>query len=304
MSLALEVQGLSKTYRRWWSRKKVRALVDVDLNVERGLIFGLLGPNGAGKTSLIKIALTIAHPDRGNVRLLGQTTKDRSVFRRVGYLPESPKFPSHLTARNVLRLYGSMSGRDPDFVRREGQIWLERVGLAGWEKTPVSRFSKGMVERLAFAQAVVHDPDFIFLDEPTDGLDPMGRMDMRRICRELADAGKTIFINSHILAEIETVCDCVALMKAGEIVDVGTIVHFTNGGESYEVSIPAHEPLLDWLSGLGFVPTLKDGQIGVVVPDRSSANQLIDTLRTRGVEIDSVTPRRRTLEQVFLERLG
>ena len=161
-----------------------------------------------------------------------------------------------------------------------------------------------MVERLAFAQAVVHDPDFIFLDEPTDGLDPMGRMDMRRICRELADAGKTIFINSHILAEIETVCDCVALMKAGEIVDVGTVAQFTDGGESYEVSIPAHEPLLDWLSGLGFIPTLKDDQIRVAVPDRSSANQLIDTLRTRGVEIDSVTPHRRTLEQVFLERLG
>ena len=304
MSPALEIQGLSKTYRRWWARKVVRALVDVDLIVEPGSIFGLLGPNGAGKTSLIKIALTIAHPDRGTVRLLGQTTKDRSVFRRIGYLPESPKFPAHLTARNVLRLYGSMSGRDPDFVRREGQIWLERVGLAGWEKTPVSKFSKGMVERLAFAQAVIHQPDLIFLDEPTDGLDPVGRMDIRKICRELADAGKTIFINSHILAEIETVCDTVALMKAGEIVDVGTVEQFTSGGESYEVSIPADEPLLDWLNGIGFVPTLDDGQIRVVVQDRNSANQLIDTLRTRGVEIDALTPHRRTLEQVFLERLS
>ena len=304
MSPAFEVQGLSKTYRRWWARKVVKALVDVDLSVKQGSIFGLLGPNGAGKTSLIKIALTIAHPDRGTVRLLGETTKGRSIFRRVGYLPESPKFPAHLTARNVLRLYGCMSGRDPDFVRREGQIWLERVGLAGWEKTPVSKFSKGMVERLAFAQAVVHEPDLIFLDEPTDGLDPVGRMDIRKICRELADAGKTIFINSHILAEIETVCDTVALMKAGEIVDVGTVGKFTSGGESYEVSIPADEPLFDWLSGIGFVPTLDDGQIRVVVADRNSANQLIDTLRTRGVEIDSLIPHRRTLEQVFMERLS
>ena len=278
--------------------------MDVDLSVEQGSIIGLLGPNGAGKTSLIKIALTIAHPDRGTVRLLGQTTKDRSVFRRIGYLSESSRFPAHLTARNVLRLCGSMSGRDPDFVRREGQMWLERVGLAGWKKTPVSKFSKGMVERLAFAQTVVHDPDLIFLDEPTDGLDPVGRMDMRRICRELADAGKTIFINSRILAEIETVCDTVALMKAGEIVDVGTGGQFTSGGKSYEVSIPADEPLLDWLNGIGFVPTLDDGQIRVVVQDRNSANQLIDTLRTRGVEIDSLIPHRRTLEQVFLERLS
>ncbi len=304
MSPALEVQGLSKTYRRWWGRRVVKALVDVDLAVERGSIFGLLGPNGAGKTSLIKIALTIAHADRGNVRLLGHTTDNRSVFRRVGYLPESPKFPAHLTARNVLRLYGSMSGRDADFVRREGQLWLERVGLAGWERTPVAKFSKGMVERLAFAQAVVHDPDLIFLDEPTDGLDPAGRMDMRRICRELADAGKTIFINSHILAEIETVCDCVAFMKAGKIVDVGTVGHFTSGGESYEVSVSGDAHLLDWLSGLGFVPTCDNGQIRVVVPDRSAANQLIDSLRTRGEDIDAVTPLRRTLEQVFLERLS
>ena len=189
-----------------------------------------------------------------------------------------------------------MSGKDPGFVRREGQLWLERVGLKGWEKTPVSKFSKGMVERLALAQALVHDPDLIFLDEPTDGLDPVGRMDMRQ--------GKTVFINSHILAEIETVCDRVALMKEGRIVDVGTVAHFTSGGDSYEVSIPRHEPLVEWLSDLGFDPTLNDGRIRVVVPDRRSANELIDTLRTRGVEIDRVTPHRRTLEEVFLERVG
>ena len=146
MSPAFEVRGLSKTYQHWWSSKVVRALVDVDLGVEPGSIFGLLGPNGAGKTSLIKIALTIAHSDSGDVRLLGETIKNRSVFRRIGYLPESPKFPGHLTARNVLRLYGSMCGRDAQYIRREGAIWLERVGLKGWEKTRVSKFSKGMVE--------------------------------------------------------------------------------------------------------------------------------------------------------------
>jgi ABC-2 type transport system ATP-binding protein len=161
-----------------------------------------------------------------------------------------------------------------------------------------------MVERLAFAQAVVHDPELIFLDEPTDGLDPVGRMDMRRICRELADAGKTIFINSHILAEIETVCDRVALMKGGRILDVGRVADFTSGGEACDVVIPGHEPHADWLRDLGFDPIAKDGLIHVVVADRSSANQLIDTLRTRGIDIDSVTPHRRTLEQVFMERVG
>ena len=303
MSPAIEVRNLSKTYRRWWSRKGVHALADVDLEVERGSIFGLLGPNGAGKTSLIKIALTIAHPSRGEVLLLGQGTHDRSVFKRVGYLPENPRFPAHLTAWNVLRLYGSMSGRDMNYIREKGPEWLERVGLSGWERVRVAKFSKGMVERLAFAQAVIHDPDLIFLDEPTDGLDPLGRMEMRKICRELAAAGKTIFINSHILAEIETVCDRVALMKEGRIIDVGAVSDFTSGGEMYEVTVATRDGLGTWFDTQELPFSSNNGQLQVVLPDRNSANQLIDALRSRGVEIESVSPRRKSLESVFLERL-
>ena len=150
---------------------------------------------------------------------------------------------------------------------------------------------------------MIHDPDLIFLDEPTDGLDPLGRMEIRSICRELRDAGKTVFINSHILAEIETICDRVALMKEGKIVDVGTVSSFTAGGGSYEISVPNHDPLMAWLHDRGLWPRVDNGRIRVIVPDRGSANQLIDTLRIRGVEIDSVTPHRKTLEEVFLERV-
>ncbi len=301
---ALEVASLSKTYRRWWSRKGVRALDDVNLTIGRGSIFGLLGPNGAGKTTLIKIALTIARPTSGRVRLLGEDTRNRSVFRRVGYLPENPRFPTHLSANNVLRLYGSMSGRDMAYIREKGPEWLERVGLSGWERTKVANFSKGMVERLAFAQAVIHDPDLIFLDEPTDGLDPVGRMEIRKICRELADQGKTVFINSHILAEIETVCDRVALMKQGRIIDVGTVSEFTSGGETYEVTVAADDGLTGWFQTQDLEYTSNNGRLHVTLADRGSANQLIDALRGRGVEIDSVQPRRKTLESVFLERVG
>ena len=140
----------------------------------------------------------------------------------MGYLPENPRFPVHLTARQVLSLYGSLSGADLKRVRANSEKWLERLGLTQWATTRVSKFSKGMNERLAFAQALVHDPDFIFLDEPTDGLDPLGRAEVRNICRELAAAGKTIFINSHILAEIELICDRIALMKSGRIIEQGT----------------------------------------------------------------------------------
>ena len=300
---ALEFHSISKTYRSWWSRRSVRALIDVDLTVEPGSVFGLLGPNGAGKTSLVKIALTIARPNKGEVRLLGETTRDRSIFKRVGYLPESPRFPAHLTANNVLRLYGNMSGRDTAYIREHGAEWLERVGLKGWERIKVSKFSKGMVERLAFAQAVIHDPDLIFLDEPTDGLDPVGRADMRKICRELARAGKTVFINSHILAEIETVCDRVALMKEGRIIDEGTVDYFISGDDSYDVAIRDGNGLAAWLDEKGLDYLVDDDIVKVQVRDRSSANSLIDALRSRGVEIESVMPRRKTLESVFLERM-
>src|SRR5256712_9705243 len=196
MSSAFEAISLTKIFRRRWSRREVRALQNVSFAVEPGSIFGLLGPNGAGKTTLVKIALTIAYPDHGEVRLLGESNRNRSILKRVGYLPENPRFPAHLTAWQVLRLYGNLSGAETKTVRENASKWLERLDLARWQDVRVSKFSKGMNERLAFAQALVHDPDLIFLDEPTDGLDPLGRREVRTICRELADAGKTVFINS------------------------------------------------------------------------------------------------------------
>src|SRR5262245_54784317 len=196
MSVVFEAVSLSKTFRQWWSRRVVHALRDVSFVVQPGTIFGLLGPNGAGKTTLVKIALTIAYPDQGEVRLLGQPVRDRSILSRVGYLPENPRFPAHLTARQVLHLYGSLSGADKATIHRNSEKWLERLGLSEWADMRVAKFSKGMNERLAFAQALVHEPEFVFLDEPTDGLDPVGRKEVRAICRELAQSGVTIFINS------------------------------------------------------------------------------------------------------------
>ena len=304
MSPAFEAVALSKTFRRWWSRKQVRALQNVNFAVEPGTIFGLLGPNGAGKTTLVKIALTIAYADHGEVRLLGESSRNRSILRRVGYLPENPRFPVHLTARQVLRLYGSLSGADTKTIRKNGAMWLERLDLAQWGDMRVARFSKGMNERLAFAQALVHDPDFIFLDEPTDGLDPVGRREVRAICRELANAGKTIFINSHILAEIELICDRIALMKSGQIIEQGTIAELTKTEEGYAIVVPVAEGLSDWLKEKTLTFRAVDGHLHMHVPDRASANALIDTLRAKNIEIESLNVDRRTLESVFIERVS
>src|SRR5215831_12482982 len=239
MPPVFEVESISKTFRHWWSKHEVRALQDVSFAVQRGSIFGLLGQNGAGKTTLVKIALTIAYADSGNIRLLGESVENRAVLGKVGYLPENPRFPNHLTAWQVLQLYGSMSGADLKKLNDNASKWLERLDLLKWKDTRVSKFSKGMNERLAFAQALVHDPDLIFLDEPTDGLDPIGRREVRTICRELADGGKTIFINSHILAEIELICDRIALMKSGQIIEQATLADMTTSRGGYELMIPA-----------------------------------------------------------------
>lgn len=305
MSFAFEAISLSKTFRRWWSaRGHVQALNDVSFVVEPGTIFGLLGPNGAGKTTLVKIALTIARPTSGEARLFGQPVRSHSILRRVGYLPENPRFPVHLTARQVLALYGSLSGADLKRVRANSEKWLERLGLTQWATTRVSKFSKGMNERLAFAQALVHDPDFIFLDEPTDGLDPLGRAEVRNICRELAAAGKTIFINSHILAEIELICDRIALMKSGRIIEQGSITELTTSRGDYEVIVASMEGLNSWLMEHSLTYIAVDGHFHVQTANRASANALIDALRQKGVEIESVNAKRRTLETVFLEKVN
>jgi ABC-2 type transport system ATP-binding protein len=282
----------------------VQALKGASFTVAPGTIFGLLGANGAGKTTLVKIALSIAHPDAGEVRLLGSSIRDRSIFRRVGYLPENPRFPGHLTAWQVLQLYGSLSGADGARLRKNATRWLERLDLAQWRDVRVSKFSKGMNERLAFAQALVHDPDLVFLDEPTDGLDPVGRREVRQICRELADAGKTVFINSHILAEIELICDRIALMKAGEIIDQGTVGQLTSTQGEYELVFAATEGLTEWLRDKTVGFTANNGHFRVQVPDRVSANALIDALREKEVEIESLNVKRRTLESVFIDRMA
>ena len=305
MSAAFEAISVSKTFRRWWKESgQVHALDDVSFAVEPGTIFGLLGPNGAGKTTLVKIALTIARPTTGEARLFGQSVRSRSILSRVGYLPENPRFPVHLTARQVLSFYGSLSGADMKRIRANSEKWLERLGLTQWASTRVSKFSKGMNERLAFAQALVHDPDFIFLDEPTDGLDPLGRAEVRNICRELAGAGKTIFINSHILAEIELICDRIALMKSGRIIEQGTIAELTTSRGGYEVIVASAEGLSAWLTEHRLTYAAVDGHFHVQAADRSSANAVIDALRQKGVEIESVNAKRRTLETVFLEKVS
>ncbi len=222
--LVIEARSLSKSYQLgWFGQRNFQALRSVDLGVYRGEVFGLLGPNGAGKTTLIKLLLGIVHPSQGEARVLSEIAGSRHARQRIGYLPENLVFPRHHTGEGALYFYGRLSGLSESAIRKQIGPLLEMVGLAGRECEPVRKYSKGMRQRLGLAQALLHDPEILILDEPTDGLDPLGRSQIRELIEELKQRGKSVFLNSHILQEVELICDRVAIMAKGQLRAIGTI---------------------------------------------------------------------------------
>jgi ABC-2 type transport system ATP-binding protein len=221
---AIHVQNLRKVYREGWLfPKKFEALKGVSLTVNRGEIFGLLGPNGAGKTTLLKILLGIIGKSAGAASLLGLPAGSKAARQLVGYLPEHLRIPAHLTAYTALECYGNLSNLPNRVIRQRRDTLIDLVGLTGRANEKVKRFSKGMLQRLGLAQALLHQPQMLILDEPTDGLDPRARAEMRTIIKRQRDRGVTIFLNSHLLQEVELVCDRVAILNRGELLYCGRV---------------------------------------------------------------------------------
>jgi len=338
----ISIDRLTKTYRAGLiGGRSIAALRQVSLQTRRGEIFGLLGPNGAGKTTLIKILLGVIRGSGGSARLLGFPAGSIAARRRVGYLPESLRIDRHHTARSALRFYGGMSGLSGETIASRSDELLRLVGLEGRDRESVRRFSKGMYQRLGLAQALLHDPDLLILDEPTDGLDPVGRSEVRRLLIELRARGKTIFLNSHILQEVELVCDRVAVMAAGQVRGIGTIEELTErlgdrqvkwdlAGVSHPAQLVA---LIAKLAGIGTasqadaaalpmtspanaiagqggraitLDRLPSGIMRVSVPwiDQPTIDKMIDQFRLMGISIISLTTPRRSLEDVFLSLVG
>jgi len=303
----IEVESLSKTYYDGLlGRRRIEALRGVSFAVEPGTVFGLLGPNGAGKTTLIKVLLGIVKKSGGKASLLGWPAGDRRGRRSVGYLPENHRIPRHHTANTALEYYGALSGMSSRDIRRRRQELLELVGLPTWGKTPVRKFSKGMQQRLGLAQAMMHDPQVLILDEPTDGVDPVGRSEMRATLRRLKDDGKTVFINSHLLQEIELVCDRVAILVKGELRREGLVESITQRREpELELTLAGSEASIrtalgDWLIAEWSHEAEKRYRVLVKIGDQSHVDRCIDRLRTGGVSIVELTRRRDTLEEAFL----
>lgn len=309
MPSALSVSALSKTYRTGLlNRSSVQALDEVSLEVEQGAIFGLLGPNGAGKTTLVKILLGLVHPSLGTARLFERPAGDPEARSRVGFVPENHRFPGFLTAIQTLHAYGRLS--DVPRADRNERIpaLLDRLGLAGRGNSKVNTFSKGMLQRLGLAQALLNDPDLLFLDEPTGGVDPVGRRDIRDIVLELQEKGTTIFLNSHLLSEVEKVCTRVAILREGSLVRQGSVEELTAVERVYDlVATPVPESVLEDLDTAlqpapeGTVPDPSLNQYRVYADDRATLNAVLDRLRGAEVEIESITPLRQSLEDYFVD---
>lgn len=307
---AIDIQEIRKEYKEGiFFRKKFNALKGVDLAVNRGEVFGLLGPNGAGKTTLIKILLGIVRSTGGQAFLLGERAGSKHARRKIGYLPENLNFPSHHTATRALELYGRLSGVPEQTIRQRGRHLLELVGLLGREREHVRRYSKGMRQRLGLAQALLHEPELLILDEPTDGLDPVGRSEIRQIISRLKDEGKTVFLNSHILQEVELVCDRVAILADGQLRGVGTPAELTSqfhGALVTKVRMDLSGPaeVIEELAKVQHYELLplpdSRWQFAMTAESQADVDALVDLVRGKGLSIHKLDRTRLTLEEVFL----
>lgn len=297
-NIAVDLKDVAKTY-----ANGVKALDGIDVRVGAGEIFGLLGPNGAGKSTLVKIMMTVIRADRVSGTVLGRPVGNREAKRRMGFLPEAHRFPAYLKGRQLLDYYAALAGVSRSERRERAPKLLERVGMAQWANTRIDKYSKGMLQRLGIAQALMNDPQLIVLDEPTDGLDPMGRRDVRLLLQELKDEGRTVFINSHLLGELELVCDRVVIISAGRVVREGRLDALMNASPEYSIVVRGDvSTLVDPLNRLD--ATIQGDRITVPSLDIDVVNQVVDLLRKSGVPIVSMTPRKVSLEDVFVEATG
>lgn len=297
---AIETDGLTKTFRSAF-RAPFTAVDGISLQVPRGTTYGLLGPNGAGKTTFVKLLLSAVHPTSGQARLFGKDSRLAEARRSIGYLPENHRFPTYFTGAGMLDFYAALSGMDS--VARQKRIpeLLELVGLEKWGDVKLRKYSKGMLQRVGLAQALIHRPDLLILDEPSDGVDPVGRRHIRDILAGLEAQGVTIFLNSHLLVEVELFCRDVAILHKGKVALTGAVKQLTTG-KGYRLSAPNHMPdaLRTALASFAASSSSADAAVEFHYATREETNRAIDLLRAQGCPVESVIPTTSTLEEVFI----
>ncbi len=300
---AIEILGLEKTYSVGFWRKKPRyGLRPLHLAIEEGEVFGFLGPNGAGKTTTLKLLMGLIFPTAGTARILGMEIDDPKMKAQIGFLPEQPYFYDYLTARELLEYYGQLSGVDPKQLSRKVSEVLQRVGLPDVGGMQLRKFSKGMLQRVGIAQAILHEPKVLFFDEPMSGLDPMGRREVRDLMEQLKHEGKTIFFSTHILSDAEALCDRVAIIHQGELRGVGAVVDLTSSIHGRVELVWHGTAVPSSLRALGAECYITGNTVRAVL---SEANQdaALEALRRERLRLISVTPVRTSLEDYFMQKL-
>jgi len=306
VTAAIKIEGLSKLFRVGFWGKRVQAVTDLSFEVRQGDLFGFLGPNGAGKTTTIKALMGLIFPSGGQTWILGKKASEVGVRSRVGYLPESPYFYEYLKGLEFLDFYGSLF-QIPKKVRvKKAEELLKLVNLEGAADLHLRKYSKGMLQRIGLAQALINDPELVILDEPMTGLDPIGRREIRDVMVRLRNEGKTVFFSTHILSDVEMICDQVGIVNKGKLITTGKLSELLNPRiEYYEISFsrlnPAElEGLKPWVTN-----TFQDGNlVHVTVPAEEHKDGIISRVQKAGGTIHSVIPHRESLEEYFLRQLN
>jgi ABC-2 type transport system ATP-binding protein len=300
---AIEILDLEKSYQiGFWRKREKVALRPLRLTIEEGEVFGFLGPNGAGKTTTLKLLMGLVFPSAGSARILGKSMDDPEVRSQVGFLPEQPYFYDHLTARELLNYYGQLSGVPAKGRSARVDQMLARVGLTESTGVQLRKFSKGMLQRVGLAQAILHDPKLVFLDEPMSGLDPTGRREVRELIQELHHEGKTVFFSTHILSDAEALCDRVGVINQGELRGVGAVASLTAQTLGRVEIIFSAATIPQALIQLGAETRLRGEIASAVLPD-TAQEAALEILRRERIKLISLSPVRKSLEEYYVQNI-
>ena len=302
MMKAIEIMGLKKTFTSNFMLKKYNVLKDINISVEKGEIYGFLGPNGAGKTTTIKCMLGLISFDSGESFICGKNSRSLEERKKIGFLPEHPYFYDYLTAKELLCFSGMLFSIPVKKVKNKAKDLLELVGLEGKEDLKLKKFSKGMIQRLGFAQALINDPEIVILDEPFSGVDPIGRKELRDLIISLKNSGKTVFFSSHILQDMEMIVDTVGIILEGEIIKQGKLSDLiSHSVQYYEVVFKDVDESLLKSNNIGF--TLKNNNYITKLKDFEKLNHIIEFIIMNHGKIVSVIPIKMSLEDIFLKEI-
>lgn len=297
----IEIQHVSKVYGNDLLRRThIRALADICLDVYKGELFALIGPNGAGKSTCMKIMAGIVHPTSGHVRIMGKLHSDLSVKAQMGYLPEQIPLPLQMTPEQFLSLMGGMNGMRGSILSQSISEIVKSFHMEKWINTPMKKFSKGMLQKIGVAQAILHKPPLLLLDEPSDGLDPEGRKELREFLNNYRDEGNTVFLNSHLLSELEMIADRIAIMNNGTILKVGSLNEFMTQDEHIEINLKGKLPEFIENELKKYKLSISGNSIKIELVDPSHLGKLLELLSSSGIVPSSITTKRGSLEDTYL----